>query len=112
MQLTLRDDLPFLSVTVAYQGVEIEIPDVLVDTGSATVLALLERTGQSRRSWLLLRFRSSGLTTWTGTKPPFCRRSSTWVRISSRYAVRWRCTRPGSARWDTLQKERACPSEI
>jgi hypothetical protein len=30
----------------------------------------------------------------------------------SRYAVRWRCTRPGSARWDTLQKERACPSEI
>ena len=38
MQLTLRDDLPFTSVKVAYQGLEIEVPDVLVDTGSATTV--------------------------------------------------------------------------
>jgi hypothetical protein len=43
MRLTLKDDLPFLSVTVAYQGAEIEIPDVLVDTGSATTILALKR---------------------------------------------------------------------
>lgn len=40
MQLTLKDDLPFLTVKVAYRGAEIEVPHVLVDTGSArTILA-------------------------------------------------------------------------
>jgi predicted aspartyl protease len=38
MQLTLRDNLPFTSVTVAYRGMKIDIPDVLVDTGSATTI--------------------------------------------------------------------------
>jgi predicted aspartyl protease len=46
MQLTLRDDLPFLSVTVAYQGVEIEIPDVLVDTGSATTILAADQVAR------------------------------------------------------------------
>ena len=32
MQLTLKDDLPFTSVQVAYRGSEMEITDVLVDT--------------------------------------------------------------------------------
>jgi hypothetical protein len=48
MQLLLRDDLPFVTVTVAYRGRRIEIPDILVDTGSAsTVLAVdqLSRVG-------------------------------------------------------------------
>lgn len=40
MQLSLKYDLPFTTVTIAYRGVTLEIPDVLVDTGSAsTVLA-------------------------------------------------------------------------
>jgi predicted aspartyl protease len=40
MQLTLQDDLPFVSVVLVYQGEALEIPNVLVDTGSAsTVLA-------------------------------------------------------------------------
>ena len=40
MQLTLKDDLPFVRVTLTYGGVEIGIPQVLVDTGSAsTILA-------------------------------------------------------------------------
>lgn len=40
MQLTLRDDLPFVTVLVAYRSAEIEVVDVLVDTGSAsTILA-------------------------------------------------------------------------
>ena len=46
MQLTLRDDLPFLSVTVAYQGAEIEIPDVLVDTGSATTILAADQVAR------------------------------------------------------------------
>lgn len=38
MQLTLKDDLPFISLTVAYQGTEIEVPHILVDTGSASTI--------------------------------------------------------------------------
>lgn len=40
MQLTLRYNLPFTVVKVAYQGASIDISDVLIDTGSAsTILA-------------------------------------------------------------------------
>ncbi len=40
MRLTLRDNLPFVTLQVAYQGNELEIANVLVDTGSgSTVLA-------------------------------------------------------------------------
>ena len=40
MQLLLKDDLPFVSVTVAYRGRQLQIPDILIDTGSAsTILA-------------------------------------------------------------------------
>ncbi|MBM3235583.1 hypothetical protein FJZ31_04725 [Candidatus Poribacteria bacterium] len=40
MQLSLKYDLPFTTITIAYKGETLEIPDVLVDTGSAsTILA-------------------------------------------------------------------------
>lgn len=40
MQLFLRDSLPFVSVTVEYQGRSAVLPEVLIDTGSArTILA-------------------------------------------------------------------------
>jgi predicted aspartyl protease len=40
MQLILKDDLPFARVQIYYRGTEIEIPNVLIDTGSAsTILA-------------------------------------------------------------------------
>jgi len=40
MQLLLKDDLPFVVVTVEYKGKAVDIPNVLVDTGSAsTILA-------------------------------------------------------------------------
>ncbi len=40
MQLQLIDDLPFVTVTAAYQGQKAQIAHVLVDTGSAgTILA-------------------------------------------------------------------------
>ena len=40
MQLQLKDNLPFLTLIVNYQGKSVEITDVLVDTGSAsTILA-------------------------------------------------------------------------
>ena len=38
MQLTLKDDLPFMTIQVVYRGMEIEIPNVLVDTGSASTV--------------------------------------------------------------------------
>lgn len=36
MQLRLINDLPFIAVTIAYQGASTVIPNVLIDTGSAT----------------------------------------------------------------------------
>ena len=40
MRLLLRDNLPFLELSIAYHGICITIEDVLLDTGSAsTVLA-------------------------------------------------------------------------
>jgi predicted aspartyl protease len=40
MQLLLKYDLPFVVVAVEYKGRTVDIPDVLVDTGSAsTILA-------------------------------------------------------------------------
>jgi hypothetical protein len=38
MQLLLRDNLPFIVVTMAYSGQTVEAKHVLVDTGSATTL--------------------------------------------------------------------------
>ena len=38
MQLIRRYNLPFTSVSIAYQGSTIEIPQVLVDTGSASTV--------------------------------------------------------------------------
>lgn len=32
MKLLLKDNLPFITVVVAYKGVEIEVPDILLDT--------------------------------------------------------------------------------
>ena len=38
MQLTLRDDLLLVPVTVAYRGRQVQIPDLVVDTGSAATM--------------------------------------------------------------------------
>jgi len=38
MQLELREGLPFTTVALTYQGARLEIPCVLVDTGSATTV--------------------------------------------------------------------------
>ena len=35
MQLWLQDKLPFTTVSIAYEGLAIDIPNVLIDTGSA-----------------------------------------------------------------------------
>lgn len=40
MRLQLRDNLPFVSITVVHQGKKIIIPNVLIDTGSGgTILS-------------------------------------------------------------------------
>jgi hypothetical protein len=38
MQLLLRDNLPFIAVTIVHQGASISLSDVLIDTGSARTL--------------------------------------------------------------------------
>ena len=38
MQLALKYDLPFVRITISYNGNILEIPDVLIDTGSATTI--------------------------------------------------------------------------
>lgn len=38
MELLLRYDLPFVSVTLVYQGASRDIQNILVDTGSATTV--------------------------------------------------------------------------
>ncbi len=35
MQLKLKYDLPCVTVRLGYQGAEIDVPDVVVDTGRA-----------------------------------------------------------------------------
>lgn len=36
MQLVLKDKLPFTSVVIGYKGSEVEVTNVLIDTGSAS----------------------------------------------------------------------------
>jgi len=38
MQLTLRDDLPFVSLALTYRGTTLTVAQVLIDTGSASTL--------------------------------------------------------------------------
>jgi len=38
MRLTLRDNLPFVTATIAYKGSAIAVPHVLIDTGSARTI--------------------------------------------------------------------------
>lgn len=38
MQLTLRDDLPFVSLALTYRGATLTVAQVLIDTGSASTL--------------------------------------------------------------------------
>lgn len=42
MQLTLIDGLPFTAVIVTYLGKSVEIPHILVDTGSATTILAVD----------------------------------------------------------------------
>ena len=46
MQLTLRDNLPWITLTISYLGNEIQIADVLIDTGSATTLLASDAAAQ------------------------------------------------------------------
>jgi predicted aspartyl protease len=46
MRLTLHDDLILVSVTVEYQGREVEVPDIVVDTGSARTMLSTDLVAQ------------------------------------------------------------------
>jgi hypothetical protein len=47
MHLPLKYDLPCVTVRIGYQGVEIDIPDVVVDTGSGSTLIATEFAAQA-----------------------------------------------------------------
>jgi len=38
MKLLLKDNLPFVSVTVHYKGASVDISDILIDTGAGTTI--------------------------------------------------------------------------
>jgi len=38
MRIDIIDNLPFISIEISYQGSVIDIPNILVDTGSATTI--------------------------------------------------------------------------
>jgi len=46
MQLQLKYDLPCVTVRIDYQGAHIDIPDVVVDTGSGSTLIATEFAAQ------------------------------------------------------------------
>jgi predicted aspartyl protease len=46
MRLTLKDNLPFVELTVIHRGAELTISDVLVDTGSATTILAADQVSQ------------------------------------------------------------------
>jgi len=73
MRLILQDNLPFTRVQLNYHGTEIEIPGVLIDTGSAsTILAahLVAEAGiEPEMSDILYTIRGVG-----GTEAVFSRR--------------------------------------
>ncbi len=42
MKLHLKDELPFVTISIAYHGESLEIPAVLIDTGSATTILVTD----------------------------------------------------------------------
>jgi len=46
MRLTLRDGLPWVTLTIEHAGKRIEVPDVLVDTGSAGTMLSADIAGK------------------------------------------------------------------
>ena len=63
MQLTLKDDLPFVKMTVTYGKAEIEIPSVLVDTGSATTILAADIVAHGKTGFIV---RSDDPVEWAG----------------------------------------------
>ena len=47
MRLPLKYDLPCVTVRIGYQGAEIDVPDVVVDTGSGSTLIATEFAAQA-----------------------------------------------------------------
>jgi predicted aspartyl protease len=47
MKLTLKDNLPWTTVSITYQSLRIEIADVLIDTGSASTVFSADAAAQA-----------------------------------------------------------------
>lgn len=46
MKIRLRDELPFISAKLTHQGLEVELQNVLLDTGSAATLFSVDRVAE------------------------------------------------------------------
>ena len=82
MQIQLRNDLPFISATICFQGKEILISNVLIDTGSAASMFsadLMQKIGiQPEANDILHIIRGVG-----GTEVVYLRRVD-FVKVNSR----------------------------
>ncbi len=45
MRLHLLDDLPFVTLTISHRGASVDVPNVLVDTGSASTIVNADIAG-------------------------------------------------------------------
>ena len=80
MLLTLRDGLPFVTVSVVHDGIETEVADVLVDTGSASTVLSIDVLGlRPRDTDRLRRMRGVG-----GFEVAFSRRMER-VKVGDRH---------------------------
>ena len=43
MQLRLKHNLPFVTAAISHNGAAVEIPDILIDTGSASTIFSSDR---------------------------------------------------------------------
>jgi len=46
MKLLLKDSLPFITATIGYGGVTVDIDNVLIDTGSASTVFAIDRLAE------------------------------------------------------------------
>jgi hypothetical protein len=56
MRLSLRDSLPFVTVILSQAGKQIQIPDVLVDTGSGGTIFAADKMEQIGIAAKVIRF--------------------------------------------------------
>ena len=71
MQLLLEHDLPFVTIEIVYRGAVLEVPRVIVDTGSATTLLSVDYV-EPLALHLNLAIDCTTSMAWVGLSCPLC----------------------------------------